>query len=201
MFVVHGTRKFLDRGGKPTAVPFEHSTTWLGECYATVLFWKPQVALFVNESTLLPVLLPLAPATTVLDRLPAAVATVLEAHAVSCTFIDREAAEMSESAVSRRPQTGGVIGIVNEFSHLGRGCGLPHGEDDLVGLSLWLAETPCGPLYSRHGSPTVNSQRSLRRHHGLSALGIWARRDPGAATDGSDPQRPSRRVARSRHVR
>jgi hypothetical protein len=33
----------------------------LGQWYATAVFWKPQVALFVNESTLLPVLMPLAP--------------------------------------------------------------------------------------------------------------------------------------------
>jgi hypothetical protein len=31
----------------------------LGSWYATVLLWKPQVALLVNEKTLLPVLMPL----------------------------------------------------------------------------------------------------------------------------------------------
>jgi hypothetical protein len=39
-----------------------------GRRYATAFFWRPQVALFVNESTLLPVLIPLAPATTVIAR-------------------------------------------------------------------------------------------------------------------------------------
>ncbi len=34
----------------------EQSTTLMGQWYATAMFWKPQVALFVNEPTLLPVL-------------------------------------------------------------------------------------------------------------------------------------------------
>jgi hypothetical protein len=38
----------------------------LGSWYATVLLWKPQVALLVNEKTLLPVLMPLAPAKDLL---------------------------------------------------------------------------------------------------------------------------------------
>ena len=77
----------------------EQSSTALGSWYATALFWKPQVALFVNESTLVPVLMPLAPAATVIDRFPAALATLPEA------------------------------------------------------LGLRLAQTPCGPLFGRHGSP------------------------------------------------
>jgi len=165
VFVVHGTRKFLDRVGKPTAVPFEHSTTLLGDWYATALFWKPQVALFVNESTLLPVLLPLAPAATVLDRLPAAVATVLEAHAVIRTFIEHEVAEMSERRLATTSSRS-VVGIMNEFSYLGRSYRLPHGEDAFVGLSLWLAETPCGPLYGRHGSPDRELAALVARHRG-----------------------------------
>ena len=36
--------------------------------YATVLFWRPQVALFVNEASRLPVFVPLAPAARVVDR-------------------------------------------------------------------------------------------------------------------------------------
>jgi hypothetical protein len=67
VFVVHGTRKFVDRVGKPAATAAD-STTALGAWYATALMWKPQPALFVNERTLLPVLLPLAPAKNVVER-------------------------------------------------------------------------------------------------------------------------------------
>src|SRR5207237_4898970 len=82
VLVVHGTKKFLDRAGRPTVEPGEPSTAQLGSWYATVLFWKPQVALFVNETTLLPLLMPFAPAATVLARFPAALERVLAAHGV-----------------------------------------------------------------------------------------------------------------------
>jgi hypothetical protein len=68
--VVHGTKKLRDRVKGPGAEPIRESTTALGAWYATALFRRPHVALFVNESTLLPVLIPLAPAATVLERFP-----------------------------------------------------------------------------------------------------------------------------------
>jgi len=45
-------------------------TTYLGNWYVTALFWKPQVALLVNERTLLPVLMPLAPAAELAQPVP-----------------------------------------------------------------------------------------------------------------------------------
>ncbi len=152
VFVVHGTRKFLDRVREPTAARVEQSTTVLGDWYATVLFWKSRVALFVNESTLLPVLMPFAPAASVIDRFPATVATVLGAHGVSRTFMERELVGMSEHRLAKTTNRS-VVGIMNEFAHLGLAYPLLNGIQDLVALSLWLAETPCGPLYNRHGSP------------------------------------------------
>lgn len=70
MLLVRATKKLLDRVGPPNAEPDAESTTLLGQWYATALFWRPQVALFVNELTLLPVLMPLAPAATLLNRFP-----------------------------------------------------------------------------------------------------------------------------------
>jgi hypothetical protein len=183
VFVVHGTRTFLDPVGKPAAVPIEHSTTLSGDWYATAPFWKPQVALFVNESTLLPVLLPLAPAATVLDRLPAAVATVLGAHAVSRTFIEHEVAEMSEHRLATTSNRS-VVGIMNEFSYLGRSYRLPRGVDrrlrravPLAGRdALWTAARPTRQSRSRAGSARCATSR-------LIVSGVRARRDPGAATN------------------
>jgi hypothetical protein len=48
--------------------PTDTSTMALGDWYATALSWRPQVALFVNEATLLPVLMPMAPAGIVMGR-------------------------------------------------------------------------------------------------------------------------------------
>jgi len=54
VLIVRATKKLLDRIGPPTLREGEHSSTILGEWYATALFWKPQVVLLVNEPTLLP---------------------------------------------------------------------------------------------------------------------------------------------------
>jgi hypothetical protein len=58
VLIVRATRKLLDRIGPPSLGEGEQSTTLMGQWYATAMFWKPQVALFVNEPTLLPVLMP-----------------------------------------------------------------------------------------------------------------------------------------------
>lgn len=67
MFHLHCTKKLLDRI-KPDIVTLGRSDTALGSWYATVLFWKPQVALLVSERALLPVLMPLAPVATLARR-------------------------------------------------------------------------------------------------------------------------------------
>jgi hypothetical protein len=106
VFVVHATRKLLTRVGKPSPEP-ERSRTVLGDWYATVLFWRPQVALFVNESTLLPVLMPLAPAAALTERFPPALATLLAAHRVSRRFIDAEL--LRWPAAGWRPRATGAL--------------------------------------------------------------------------------------------
>ena len=68
-FTIHATKKLLDRVKQPVVDPLDAATE-LGNWYATALFWKPQVALLVNERTLLPVFMPLAPATTLAQRFP-----------------------------------------------------------------------------------------------------------------------------------
>ena len=102
MFTVYGTKKFLDRVGPPDRTPAGRpSTTLLGNWFSTVVFWRPQIAFFVNEPTLLPVLMPLAPASTVVERFPQALAVVLEDQGVDQRVIEREVAAMSEQVASR----------------------------------------------------------------------------------------------------
>jgi len=69
MVIVRGTRKFLARLPGPPLSDGEKSTTMLPDWYATVLPWRPhQAALLVSETTLLPVMLRMAPSATVLER-------------------------------------------------------------------------------------------------------------------------------------
>ena len=159
MYVVHGTGKFLERVGAPSRREVGHPTTVLGDWYATVLFWRPQVGLFVNESTLLPVLLPFAPAATVIDRFPKALATVLRRHGIGEPLIEAECAAMADHRLAKTKNRS-VIGMMTEFAFLGGAYAESEDAVDLVELSLWLARTPCGALHSRQGSP----DRELAAH-------------------------------------
>lgn len=112
----------------------EQSTTTLGAWCATVLFWKPHVAMFVNESTLLPVLMAFAPGATMLDRFPAALTTVLERHGIDHAFIEREHAEMTEHRVAITNNRT-VVGTMNDFACLARIHRTSDDVRDLVALS------------------------------------------------------------------
>jgi hypothetical protein len=116
MVVIRDTLKFLDRVG-PAREPDSASTSVLGDWFATVLFWRPQVALFVNATTLLPVPTPFAPAATVLDRFPDALAVVLQAHGVPGPVIDREIAATAEQRLART-NSRSLLGVMNEFVRL-----------------------------------------------------------------------------------
>ncbi len=152
-FVCHATRNLLDRARPPTlAEPTTASTTLLGSWYATVLFWRPQVGLAVSDATLLPVLWPLAPAATLLDRLPAALAAVLAAHGVDQAVITAEVAQMGTHVYAKTVNRS-TLGVLVELSDLADTWRDPPPAPDLVGLALQLATVPCGPPYRRHVSP------------------------------------------------
>ena len=125
----------------------------LGEWYATVIFWRPQVALFVSETTLLPVFVPLAPASSVIRRMPTELADLLRRQEVPSAFIDNELSKMNE-AVCVPTASPSTLGVLNEYVFL---AGHAHveraGPPDSAWLEDWLAQTPMGPLHKRYGSP------------------------------------------------
>ncbi|MGI5292822.1 DUF6933 domain-containing protein [Nonomuraea polychroma] len=161
MLIVRATKKLLDRIGPPSLVEGEQSTTLLGQWYATAVFWKPQVVLFVNELTLLPVLMPLAPAATLLARFPQQLAMVLAAHGTPESIIGEELRQMSGSRVAKTASRS-VVGIMNEFTYLAETYRGDSPAPDLLGLAMRLATTPCGPLYSKHVSPDRELDALLR---------------------------------------
>jgi Domain of unknown function (DUF6933) len=149
--VVRGTKKFLDRvGGPASSRPV--STGALGDWYANVWFWRPQVAVFVNEATRLPVIMALAPAKSLLDRFPDQLARVAKRIGVDGAALDGELEAMS-SLVLARTDSRSVLGTMNDFSHQADRYRWRSDVIDLVELSLWLAETPCSPLFAEEGSP------------------------------------------------
>lgn len=164
VLVVRGTKKVLDRLDGATASDLDRSTTRLGDWYVNILFFRPQLALFVSEATLLPVLVPFAPAATLLERFPGALLSILQAHGVPRRFSDAELAEMMTLRLARAASRS-VLGVMNEFRFLADACVRLDGESNPVALSLRLAMTPCGPLYKRHVSPD-RELAALAAQHG-----------------------------------
>ena len=152
MVIVRGTKKLLDRVGPPGPELSEGSTTSLGEWFATMLFWKPQVALFLNKLTLLPVVVPFAPGATLLNRFPAEVAGVFAALGLDREFIERELAEMQQHRLTKTNDRS-ILGVMNGLTQLADQYHAFNGISDPLQLSLFLAGTPCGPLFGGNVSP------------------------------------------------
>jgi hypothetical protein len=147
MLYLHCTRKLLERL-KPEVIEVGSSTTSLGSWYATVLQWKPQIAMLVNERTLLPVLMPLAPTANMAARFPGVLADVLAAHGIPRSFIESELSQMQVVKYAKTLNRS-VVGIMTQFAYLAEGYRAYDTMSDLIALSLKLAHTPCSPLY--HG--------------------------------------------------
>lgn len=112
MFTLHCTQRLRDRLKRPLASEVPEASTVLGNWYATVLFWKPLLALLVNERTLLPALLPLAPAASLPERVGPELRRVLAAHRIDPAFIEREVAAMAEVVVAKTDNRR-VVGTMN----------------------------------------------------------------------------------------
>lgn len=146
VLVVHGTKKFRDRVGAGNGDAVGDAGSALGRWYATVLAWRPRrLGLFVHDTTLLPVLMPLAPAATVLARFPDRLAEVLEIHGISRSTIDHEIAALTPQSLTKTANRS-LVGVMNEFAHLTAAWRDLDGHDDLDDLSLRLARVPCSPL-------------------------------------------------------
>ncbi len=152
MLIVRGTKKLRDRvRGATPAGDGDESTTALGDWFATALFWRPQVAMFVNERTLLPVFVPLAPTATLFDRAPVAIASVLQRHGVADAVIAAELAAMREVRLAPTNDRS-VLGVMNGFAAFADQC-FHSGVNDLEELSMRSSQLPVGPLMKGNGAP------------------------------------------------
>lgn len=165
VLVVRATKKLLDRCGGPS-LSEQPATTALGDWYATALFWKPQVALFVNEPTRLPVFVPLAPAATLAPRFVSHLRAVFDVFRLDPRFIDSEISEMTEHRLAKTANRS-VVGSMNDFSSLAEFHRDQHGSDDLLALSLELAHTPCGPLDKKRGFPDLELKAMVQQIPGI----------------------------------
>lgn len=184
MLILRGTKKLRDRVKGPLADGDSVSTTALGDWFATALFWRPQVALLVNQRTMLPVFVELAPAGTLLDRVPSAIESVLRRHGVDDPLLIAERDAMSEVVIAPTNDRS-VVGVMNEFAFHGEHL-WKEGLRDLELLSLRLSNLILGPLLKRSGSPDRE----------LAAVFGNTDRDTGASTFPS-PSAPTALVPKS----
>jgi len=140
-FTIHCTKKLLDRVKRPVSTEQIEPTTFLGNWYATALFWKPQVALLINERTLLPVLMPLAPAAELALRFPEHLASVLFAHGAPHALVERELTAMLDFQYAKTSNRS-LLGMLNQFTYLVEGYRNYNQSTDLLWLSMKLSETP-----------------------------------------------------------
>ena len=144
MYTIHGTKKLLDRVKQPVMPVVEQPTTALGNWYATAVFWRPQAASLVNETTLFPVLLPLAPAASLAERFPEALESILKLLGVNAAVVASERWAMSEANFSKTANRS-VLGVMNrlefELDYLRDRVG-----QDLLDLSLCMSDHLVGPL-------------------------------------------------------
>ncbi|MEV0561553.1 hypothetical protein [Dactylosporangium sp. NPDC050588] len=156
--IVRATKKLRDRIGPPDLHVGERSTTALGEWYATRFAWRPDVLLLVNEMTLLPILLPLAPAATALSRAANRIAAIMAAYGADNELVAAEVEHMSNRRIAPTANRS-VVGIMTEFTFLAE-----HGRGrELDDLEAWLAATPCSPLYRTHTTPKNAFRHLLAR--------------------------------------
>lgn len=163
MFTIHGTQKLRDRV-KPDLVttPLEADTA-MGDWYATAVFLKPQLALFVNERTFLPVLVGLAPAKTLTARFPSALQAVLNRMGTDPRFVAAEIAAMTEARWSKTSNRS-VVGVMNEFTYFAKVDRHDDRSPDLTAMALDLAQIPLGPLNKRTGFPDRELQALVAEH-------------------------------------
>lgn len=193
MLIVRGTQTFRSKIQDVPATETDATSTVLGCWYATLLKWRSPVVLLVNEASLLPVLLPLAPARTLLGRIPPAVAEVLAGLGVPEEIAAAELAAMDEVRVAPTASRS-LVGVMTELGKLAdwrRGPDTPN----LLQLSLRLAETPVGPLYERNVSP----DRELAALLGLTPPRTPATRSAPPQPDPAEPptRTPTRKASLS----
>jgi hypothetical protein len=145
MFILRCTRKLLGRLPARSGGDGDDgaSDTRLGDWTAHLFFiGRQQIVLGVNNKTLLPVLLPIAPIKTFTSRFVEAAGEMLMALGIDRKAVLAEMGAMSECVVAPTNDRR-VLGTINDF---GRMLEVYLDGRPVVEVALHLAEAPCGPL-------------------------------------------------------
>ncbi len=161
MLVLRCARKLLGRLHASPEPVDAACTTVLGDWYATILMVRPaHLGLLLNERSRLPIVLPARELSTLLERIPGAVADTLSALGVESQAIERERAEM-RNIVCAPTANRSVVGAMNEFVFLiqllREDEPLPHSRP----LSYSLSDTLVGVGKQKYVHPRDEVRRLL----------------------------------------
>lgn len=101
------------------------------------------MALFVNERTLFPVVMPLAPAATLAQRFPVALKAALSSLGLPRDFLDTEIEGMAQVTYTKTSNRA-VLGVMSQFVFLAEVYITPTNESEALALRQGLnaAEGP-----------------------------------------------------------
>ncbi len=145
MLVLRCTQKLLRRVGQPANVVPE-STTALGDWFALpVNVGHQRLVLFVSERSRLPVVTPARDPKGLPLRFPDMLRDVLLGFGVPPADVWRELHECRDTVIAAT-NSRSVLGSANDFAQMMKWRVSDRPDLDFVGISLWLADSPCKPL-------------------------------------------------------
>lgn len=154
--------------------------------------------LAVNEATLVSVLLPLAPARSLLERFPEQLAVVLRALEVPEDFVEQELAAMGDGVFAKTADRS-LVGTMNELAFLADARRARGRTDDLVEMSVELAGVPCSRLRSSEGRPDRELAALIERWRaGELAPAVPSAAPPSTTAPAPSPPEPPESSARNR---
>jgi hypothetical protein len=143
MFTIHATEKLRTRLAVAPIDVIPASTTLLGNWYANVhLHHRKQVVLFISERTLLPVVVPVAPTATLVERFGLALGELLVAIGIDPQRAEAEQREMRTAAFAKTSNRR-VLGSMKDFAWL---LDAAPANETLLNAARVLAAAPCSPI-------------------------------------------------------
>ncbi len=147
MLAIRPTQVLAKRLRVTLAPIAQDSTNALGDWYCQLLHTRPkQLVLAVSERSRLPVVFPVAGHFPFEGKLQAAVGSTLLALGVPMHVVTAEQDKMRPTAYAKTMNRS-VLGSINEYTF--PLLDFLAENNDLMAATLWLAQTPCGPLKGR----------------------------------------------------
>lgn len=143
MYTIRATKKLADHLNIDLDTDCSDPTTRLGDWYANRVYIQPkQHVIFVNETTLLPVVIPAASSKTIETRFVHQLGTVLRALNIDEPSIAIETASMNQCAWAKTVNRS-VVGSMTDFIKRIEYRQEIVSQLTLTELALMLARTPC----------------------------------------------------------